>query len=68
MRKPLVCPYCNIELDDIETMFHGEYMPDSDQYTDKRTGTCPQCKHKYYWNEVFTYNHSWGFEEDTFSE
>jgi len=64
MRKQPVCPYCSVELDNIEIRFHGEYMPENDQYTDTVTGTCPKCKHKYYWKEVFTYNHSWHFEEE----
>jgi len=64
MRKLPVCPYCDVELENTETV-HGDYI--SDQYTDEVTGTCPQCKHNYYWKEVFTYNRSWGFEEETSS-
>lgn len=67
MKKPSVCPYCNVELEDIEVTNHENYVAENNQYIDEMAGTCPQCKRDYHWNNVFTYSRSWGFKEDIFS-
>ena len=59
------CPYCKVELENVDRIDHGDY--NCTQYIDRMFGLCPNCKRNYYWNDIYTYNHSWGFEEETSS-
>ena len=48
-----VCPYCDMEVDDVETRFY-EFC---DEYVFMyRRGTCPFCKRDYKWMERYTWN------------
>ena len=58
----MYCPYCKEELD-ADVIEAGEFSGDT--YVDKLKGTCPQCEKNFFWNEVFTFHHVWGFEEET---
>lgn len=59
------CPYCHIELTNVDVDNHGDL--ENDSYTDIVHGICPTCHKLFYWNEVFTFDRYWGFEEETSS-
>lgn len=50
----LNCPNCN-------TVFTGEVVSSDwalNTYYDYIVGTCPECKHRFIWTDVFKYSHT----------
>ena len=48
-----LCPYCDIELDDIDT---SNYELTDEIAIFQRIGTCPYCKRDFKWDEIYKWN------------